>query len=141
MGKYDGPHFSCDDKNVVSVWAATVPWHDIPEDYLQYDFSGDDDAPFNRFSSDFGFGYYDDDFVESYFDEPGKKIVPIADLIAPLSYASSFAPAAAKRANKIGLNETSYVFLIYNFKYDPKVSGRDRSAFFRFVGVFPFKED
>lgn len=141
MGKYDGPHFFCDEENVVSIWAAVVPFNDIPEDYWQYDLSGDDDAPFNRFSSDFGFGCYDDDFVESYFDEAEKKIVPIADLIAPLSYASSFAPAAVKRANKLGLGETSYIFLIYNFEYDAKVTGRERSDFFRFVGAFPFKDD
>ena len=65
MGRYDGPHFDVDveDECVVSVWASIVPWHEIPEDYWQYNLNGDDDAPFNRFSSDFGFGYYDDDFV------------------------------------------------------------------------------
>ena len=103
MGRYDGPHFDVDDEKVVSVWASSVSWDAIPEDYWTYKYGGGDDDPWNRFSSDFGFGCYDDDFVESYFDEPEKKVLPIADLIAPLSYASSFAlPAVVKRAKNIG---------------------------------------
>ena len=141
MGRYDGPHFRADDEKVVSVWASIVPWDDIPEDYWTYNFVGEDDDPWNRFSTDFGFGYYNDDFVEAYFDETEKKIVPISTLIAPLSYASSFAPAVVKRSKTMGVSETSYVFLMYNFKYDPKVTGKDRSDFFRFVGVFPYKDD
>ena len=141
MGRYDGTHFDVDDEKVISVWASTVPWDDIPDDYWEYNFDGSDDDPWNRFSSDFGFGYYDDDFVESYFDDPEKKMIPIEELIAPLSYSSSFLDAVTQRAKAIGLVTTSYVFLMYNFKYDPNVTGTEKSKYFRFVGTFPYVDD
>jgi len=141
MGRYDGPHFEVDDENVVSVWASTVAWGEIPEDYWEYNLRGGDDDPWNRFSSDFGFGYYDDDFVESYFDDPEKKTVPIGDLIRPLSYSTSFLEAVTQRAKSIGHPNTSYVFLMYNFKYDPRVTGKERSSYFRFVGTFAYDDE
>lgn len=140
MGRYDGPHFEAKDERVVSVWVATVPWDDIPEDYWMPDYDGADNAPWNQFSQDFGFGVYEDDFVESYFNEPDGDIVPIADLIRPLSYASSFVVDVVKRARNIGVVETSYVYLMYNFKYDEEIAGPANSDCLRFVGAFPYDE-
>ena len=141
MGRYDNAHFGIDDENVVSIWATPVPYHEIPEDYFTYDFAGGDNDPWNRFSSDFGFGYYDDDFVENYFDEPEKCSLPVRELIAPLSYSSSFIDAVVQRAKELGLEETSYLFLIYNFKYDPTITRKQKSAIFQFLGTFLFNED
>jgi hypothetical protein len=141
MGRYDFAHFEVEDEDVVSIWASIVPYAEIPEDYFTYNFAGGDNDPWNRFSSDFGFGYYDDDFVESYFDEPGKRVVPIGDLISPLSYSPSFIDAVEHRAKELGLEKTSYVFLIYNFKYEPSATGKDKSDFFQFLGTFPFDQD
>ncbi len=141
MGRYDEPHFDVDNETVVSVWAAIVSWDEIPEDYWMCDFEGGDGDPWNCFSADFGFGYYDDSFVEGCFDEDSRANVPIGDLIAPLSYSSSFASAVVRRAKALGLEDTSYVFLMYDFKYDPRVTGRDESTYLRFVGTFPYKDE
>lgn len=139
MGRYDAPDYETEQK-IVSVWAATVPWDDIPEDYWICDFDGGDDDPWNRFSTDFGFGYYDDDFVESYFDEPTQAAVPIKQLIDPLSYSKTFVDAVVQRSEQIGVGQTCYVFLMYGFKYDPAQSGIEQSKFLRFVGAFPYQE-
>ena len=140
MGRYDGPHLETEDEHVVSVWVATVPFVDIPKDYWLPDYDGEDDAPWNQFSHDFGFGSYDTDFVESYFHEPDGNVVPVEDLIKPLSYASSFVDAVVQRASEIGVAKTSYVYLVYNFKYDESVTGRHKSDCLRFVGVFPYDD-
>ena len=113
----------------------------ISEGYWEYNFDGGDEDPWNRFSSDFGFGFYDDDFVESYFDDPEKKEVPIDHLIVPLSHSSSFLDAVTKCAEALGLEKTSYVYLMYNFKYDPNITGTEKSKYFRFVGAFPYDNE
>jgi len=32
MGPFDGPHFETEGEPIVSVWASTVPWDEIPDD-------------------------------------------------------------------------------------------------------------
>ena len=70
MGRFDGPHFETPDEDVVSIWLARCSFDAIPETYVDDpapdpDGDDDDDASWNDFSTDFGFGYYDHDFVES----------------------------------------------------------------------------
>jgi hypothetical protein len=50
---------------VVSIWVIRLPLSEIPRDYFEAHYGGDDDEPFNQFAEDFGFGYYDVDFAES----------------------------------------------------------------------------
>ena len=125
MGRYDGPDFETDASRIVSVWAATVPFDDIPDDYWMPDWNGGDDDPWNQFATDFGFGY--DDNVESYCDDPDHRAVPIRDLIAPLSYAKTFIDAVVLRAREQGVADTTYVYLIYDLQYDSQVTKKERS--------------
>jgi hypothetical protein len=136
MGQFDGPHFRVK-HDVVSIWAATCPAADIPDDYFEEYGSDEDEDPFDPFSFDFGFGYYNHDDVEAY---PSKeqRAVPIGELLAPLSFSPSFRDAAVKQAEALGVGQTTYVFLLYNFQYDPAVTGIRESACMRFVGVFPY---
>lgn len=108
----------------------------IPTDYFDEPYDGDDDSPWNQFSSDFGFGFYDHDFVEA--DDADGRVIPVSELIRPCSYGTSFADAAARAAAQAGVPRSSFVFLMYNFKYDPRVTGTHESDCFRFIGVFPY---
>lgn len=137
MGRYDGPHFQTE-KNIVSIWVAKRPLLEIPEDYFKENYDDDDDdSPFNAFSSDFGFGYYDHDFVESYcFDD--QRGAELSEHLKLLSYSASFMDKAIKKARELKIEKTSFVFLIYNFKYDPKKTRISESNYFRFLGAFPF---
>ena len=139
MGRYGGPHFEVDHENVVSIWVAIRPLEEIPDDYFAENYGGEDDDPFNQFCTDFGFGMYDHDRVETYCADDWKS-VNISELIAPLSYARSFHDAAVRVASQKNLATTPYVFLIYNFKYDPAVTGIETSQFMRFLGSFAFSE-
>jgi len=138
MGKYDGPYFKCEERDVVSIWVAHAAFADIPEDYWQPNFgSENDDDPWNKFSSDFGFGYYDDDFVEAYCQDD-HSVVPLHEQLKYLSYSSSFIEEAVQEAKRKGLENTCYVFLIYNFEYDPGETGIHSSETLTFLGAFPF---
>lgn len=139
MGMYDGPHFRCEDRNVVSIWVTRVKLSAVPADYMAYNHGGNDDEPWSTFSSNFGFGYYDDDFAES-FAQPSKRSVSLYKQLKYLSYSTSFIDAAVAKAREKGLERTAWVFLLYNFAYDPGVTKIERDAYMAFLGVFPFDE-
>jgi hypothetical protein len=139
MNKYEGPAFEVKE-DVVSIWAAKSPLADIPDDYFQETDGENDDEPFNQFSSDFGFGGYDNDFVGNNCTDDWR-VVPIRELMEPLSYSRSFRDAAVQKAEALGLGQTSYVLLLYHFKYDTAISGIQESAHMRFIGVFPFDRE
>lgn len=140
MGKYDGPHFQCEDRDVVSIWVAHTNFDAIPEDYMEYNRDDNDDAPWSTFTHNFGFGYYDDDFVESYV-QPDKRTAPLYEQLKYLSYSASFIDLAVEEARKRKLDQTTFVFLMYNFAYDPKVTRIVRDDYLEFLGVFLFDQE
>lgn len=128
------------DEDIVSIWAATCPLADIPENYFEEKYLREIDEPFNQFCADFGFDWYDHDFVESYCSDDWSS-VPIGELLRPewSSASDQFRDQAIARAQERGVSVTPYVFAIYNFCYDPAKSGVSASRFMQFVGAFPFK--
>lgn len=132
MGRYDGPDFECEDRDVVSIWIAKCSSDDIPNDYFEENYSGDDDEPFNQFSTDFGFGYYDHDFVEA-MALGGSS--PLEEILNCSSYGESFAKKATLSSET---KETVHVFLMYNFEYKPEVTGIIESNFYKFIGVYDY---
>ncbi len=136
MGRYDGPHFEVED-DVVSVWIASCPLAEMPENYFALDIEGEDEDPFNEFSSDFGFGYYDIDFVETNCNSEWHEC-KVGNLIEALSYSGSFLNSVVEAANKVNIDKTSYVFLIYNFKYDPTITNIQASRYMQFLGAFSY---
>lgn len=140
MGKYDGPHFECEDRDVVSIWVAHANFDAIPESYMEYNIEGDDDEPWSTFTENFGFGFYDDDFVESFL-QPDQQQASLYEQLKFLSYSSSFIEAAVDEARKRNLDDTAFVFLMYNFAYDPNVTGIQCDEFLEFLGVFAFDSE
>lgn len=137
MGKYDSLYFDTEE-NIVSIWLANVEFNQIPENYWVENYEGEDDEPWNQFSNDFGFGYYNIDSVESFFDDKKHIKIPVFDLLKYLSYSESFMKEAIDKAKDIGLINSSYVYLIYNFKYDATESKIFKSEYFTFLGTFEY---
>lgn len=140
MGKYDGPYFESGNA-IVSVWLANAEYNEIPENYWMENYEGDDDEPWNQFSADFGFGRYDINSVENFFDDKKYAKIPIYDLLKYLSYSKSFMDTVIEKAEGMLLKESSYAYLIYNFGYDPSVTGISESPFFTFLGAFEYDEN
>jgi Immunity protein 22 len=137
MSRFDGPHFYAENEDVVSIWVATCPFTDIPTEYFKENYDENDDAPFNQFSSDFGFGFYDHDLVETNNAEDCKAS-PLAELLQPMSYSQSFLAHVTQLAGSLGIKKSSYIFMLYNFKYCQITTGISESKYLRFVGVFPY---
>jgi hypothetical protein len=107
---------------VVSVWAGTIPAGGLAKnvDILQ-DLCG--------------VGYYSLDNQEvNVVDAPTS----ITELLAPLSYSSSFVDAVAKAVK--GKDRFTYAVVQYDFAYDPKRVKRDIAADPRFIGVFDWND-
>lgn len=136
VSRYGGPDF--DAEGVVSIWAAVSPLSRIPDDYFDERY-GDDEIPLSRFCEDFGFGWFDHDFMDTNISE--GRAASIEKLIGQCSYSSSFLDQAVAQANKLRLEKTQWVTLLFDFKYDPKQTGITKSKYVEFVGSFPYSQD
>jgi immunity protein 22 of polymorphic toxin system len=123
-------------EGVVSIWVATIPRSRIPEDYFQANYDAEDDEPFSPFSEEFGFGYYDHDSVESNASTDRPKT--IERLLGECSFAASFVGEAVAAAERLSLDKTDFVFLLYDIKYPPEVTGVSRSEYMAFLGSFRY---
>ncbi len=132
VNRYGPSHFS-DKENRISIWIGVCPLIEIPEDYFKETYT-DQDQPFTHFSEDFGFGFFDHDFVEMNCSRSGRKSV--RDLLPVHSYSASFLEAASTAAEQPGMDETELIFLMYNFEYDPELTGIKQSKCLRFLGCF-----
>ena len=132
MGMYDGPDFECEDKDVVSIWVAKCPAVQIPNNYFDENYGGEDDEPFNQFSTDFGFGFYDHDFVEPM---ALKGSAPLEKILDCSSYGKSFSNKATALSE---IKNTEHVFLMYNFEYKAEVTSIHENKYYKFIGVFGY---
>jgi hypothetical protein len=123
-------------KGVVSIWVATVPRRQIPDDYFHEHYGREDDEPFSQFSQDFGFGYYDHDFVDTNGVTDGPK--PIERLFGECSYGASYLAQAVTAAKRQNLDKTEFVFLLHDIAYRPEVTGVSRSEYMAFLGSFRY---
>jgi Immunity protein 22 len=136
MGRYS--EYDFEDKERVSIWVAIVPWQQLPNEYFEEHYGGGDDEPFAQFSHEFGVGFYDHDFVSTNGSEESK---PLVNLLGPCSYSSSFLEPALAEARRRGLDKTSFVFLLYDYDYDPEVTKVSRTAYMEFLGSFPYDSE
>jgi hypothetical protein len=123
-------------KDIVSIWVAIVPWDQLPSVYFKEHYGRDDDEPFTQFSDDFGFGFFDHDFVDTN-GSPGQP-EPIERLLGQCSFSSSYLQEATAEARKRGLGRTQFVFLLYDIEYQPKTTNVWRSSYMAFLGSFRY---
>lgn len=135
MGMFNGPHFFDEDLDLVSIWVSKCPPHEIPKDYFKENYDDDaEDEPFNQFSDDFSFGYYDHDFVE----KAGIHGDSVEEKLQYSSYGKSFCREASQACDVTGDVE---FFLMYHFKYDPTVTNVKESDYYKFIGCFRFDKN
>jgi hypothetical protein len=135
VSRYGGPHFQSD--GYVSIWVAVASLSRIPDDYFEERYS-DEDLPLTKFYGDFGFGYFDHDFMDTNGSKGRGK--SIDELIGACSYSSSFVEEAVAQAKRRGLEKSQYVVLLYDFKYDPKKTKVSKNAYMEFIGSFPYNK-
>jgi len=134
MGRFDGPNFYKEDIGIVSIWVSKVPEIEIPKNYFDENYSEDEEEPFNQFSSDFGFGFYDHDFAEN----AGVYGETVEEKLKSASYGKSFYKEASANCKN---SFADAFYLIYDFVYDPKVTNITESKYYIFLGSFPYDKN
>ncbi len=136
--RYDGPDFET--KGFVSIWVGAFPSEEIREEQLSERYGEEyEDEPLSLWMGEFGFGYFDHDFMDT--NSHGMKIGPLRALIEPCSYATSFIDTAMQAAAQLGITETQFVMLLYDFCYDPNVTSVTRGTYLQFLGAFPYSQE
>lgn len=101
VSRYGPPHFNKD--GYVSIWVAVVPLSKIPDDYFKERY-GDEEVTLTKFYGDFGFGYFDHDFMDTNGSK--ESAMPIEKLVGACSFSSSYVEEAVAHAKKRGLRNT-----------------------------------
>src|SRR6476646_8935414 len=127
---FDAPGF-------VSIWVGGFPSEEVADRHMRERY-GDrrDDEPLAEWMGEFGFRYFDHDFMDT--NGNGLTRQPLRDLLAPCSYADSFLNEAMREAEQQGIAEAQCVILLFNFRYDPRVTGVTQGKHLRFLGTFPY---
>jgi hypothetical protein len=123
----------------VSIWIGEFPSEEIGDQHLRerYGERGDDE-PLAEWMGEFGFRYFDHDFMDT--NGHGPSVGPLRPLIEPCSYATSFVDEAMLIAAQQRIAETQFVMLLYDFRYDPAVTGVTQGRYLRFLGAFRYQQ-
>lgn len=127
----------CPDETILSLWASRVPLDQFPEDYYFKEEWCDED-PFTGFQKEFLISYFDIDFLEDY--HVGGKVVPIGELLKPLSYSEFYLEQAIAKAKEVSMEFTNYVVILLYQNYDPKKTGIIKGKRLTFIGAFEFPD-
>lgn len=86
-----------------------------------------------------GVGYYElSDQERNFLDNP---LTDVGQLLAPLSYASTFSDAVIAAASARNITEACSVVVQYDFAYDPEQVVRPIAESPVFIGVFEFSHE
>jgi hypothetical protein len=112
-------------RGVVSVWLGTEP----PGPY---------NPKLDVLQDLCGVGFYDHDFTECNIVDAAS---PIRAVMKPLSYSRSYVPAVVKAAAKRKIAAIWWVFVQYDFAYNPKRVKRAIADQPIFLGFFRYKAE
>ena len=123
-------------KNKVSVWASRHPYEDIPDEYFDETFSRNNTRAANTWSANFNLRFFNPENMETNGAHEG--IVHIKKAIGECSFSSSYIDVLMSKARKKKLEEVTWVVLLFEYEYSPKVSGVDKDNYMTFLGAFDY---
>lgn len=135
--KFDGPDFRCDDR--VSVWVSNYPYADIPDSYFDEDFRCKGGAPVNEWAGNYGFGFYDEERLATNGAMEG--LMSLKQALQGCSFSASFIKPALAQAKEDGMENISWIILLYDFDYQPDETGVSDDKYTRFLGAFDYDEE
>jgi len=125
-------------KNKVSVWISTHPYADIPNDYFEESFSKKGTRAQNTWSDNFGLMYFDPEHLETNGAHAGTIAVKTA--AGQCSYSSSYIQNLLSKAVKIGVDEITWIIILFDYEYSAKLSGVVKDEYLKFLGAFNYDD-
>ena len=123
-------------KNKVSVWASQYPYEDIPEEYFDETFSRNNTRAANIWSANSNLRFFNPENMETNGAHEG--IVHIKKAVGECSFSTSYIDVLMSKARKKKLEEVTWIVLLFEYEYSPKVSGVEKDNYMTFLGAFDY---
>lgn len=115
-----------DRKQYVSIWLG-MEWFDVNSPEAEQDV----------LTELCGVAAYDIDSNEGNLSE-GLELVPVKELLQPLSFSKSFIDEATAAAKKLGIEQARWVVVQYEFRYDRAKAVSPIASDPKFIGYFHY---
>ena len=125
-------------KSKVSVWASQYPYQDVPDVYFEETFSRNNTRATNSWSKNFNLQYFNPENMETNGAHEGT--VPVKQAVGECSFSSSYIDVLMSKARKKKLEDVTWVILLFEYEYSPKISGVDKDNYMTFVGAFDYDD-
>lgn len=131
------PDFS--KRNKVSVWASQFPYKDIPDEYFEEQFSRNNTRAKNAWTKNFKLRYFNPDQLETNGAYEGDAAID--NVVSECSFSSSYIDVLMSKARKKKLERVTWVVLLFECEYSPKLSGVSKDEYLSFLGAFDYDDD
>lgn len=138
MKKITGTRHDFSKKGKVSVWASQHPYEDVPDEYFEETFSRNNTRATNTWSANFNLQFFNPENIETNGAQEGT--VSINKAAGECSFSSSYIKVLMSKARKKKLEEVSWIVLLFEYEYSPKVSGVDKDNYMTFLGAFDYDD-
>ncbi|MEH6469019.1 MAG: immunity 22 family protein [Porticoccus sp.] len=125
-------------KSKVSVWVSRHPYQDVPDVYFEETFSRNNTRATNSWSKNFNLQYFNPENMETNGAHEGT--VPIKKAAGECSFSSSYIDVLMSKARKKKLEDVTWIILLFEYEYSPKISGVDKDNYMMFVGAFDYDD-
>ncbi|MFT7300454.1 MAG: hypothetical protein ACI89Z_000911 [Porticoccus sp.] len=125
-------------KHKVSVWASQHPYEDVPDVYFEETFSRNNTRAKNSWSNNFNLQFFNPENIETNGSHDGR--VNIEKAAGECSFSSSYINVLMSKARKKKLEEVTWIILLFECEYSPKVSGVDKDNYMSFLGAFDYDD-
>jgi|TARA_R110000822_G_scaffold159476_16_gene299341 hypothetical protein len=125
-------------KHKVSVWASQHPYEGVPEVYFEETFSRNNTRATNTWSNNFNLRFFNPENMETNGSHEGR--VNIEKAAGECSFSSSYIEVLMSKARKKKLEDVTWIILLFECEYSPKVSGVDKDNYMSFLGAFDYDD-
>jgi hypothetical protein len=123
-------------KGKVSVWASQHPYADIPDEYFEETFFKKGTRARNSWSDNYKLRYFEPQNMETNGAHTGTIDIEVA--AGECSCSSSFMVNLLSKAKKNKMQQVTWVILLFEQQYSPKLSGVTQDEFTTFLGAFNY---
>lgn len=125
-------------KGKVSVWASQHPYEDVPDEYFEEKFSRNNTRATNTWSGNFYLKFFNPENMETNGAHEGT--VNVKNAVGECSFSCSYIDVLMSKARKKKLEEVTWIVMLFEYEYSPKISGVDKDTYMTFLGAFDYDD-
>ncbi len=123
----------------VSIWVSQHPYADVPDTYFDETFSHKKIRATNVWSKNFNLSFFYPENMETNGAHEGT--IALKRAVGECSFSASYIEGLLSKAKKRGLDEISWVILLFDHEYSVKISGVTKDNYMTFLGAFDYDGD